>query len=182
MIRFFLFIMLSSLMTQSTNKLKIDFGADKTGQSWRVINDGVMGGLSQANAEFQTNSVLFQGKISLDNNGGFSSYRSPFAKMDFAEFESVSIRFKSKGPTFGFSMETSSYFYQPNYKAILQSESTDWQTLTFKLTDFKQYQLGRPTGERLVESDKAKIIRIGFINHDKVAESFELEIDYIIFE
>lgn len=182
MIRLLLFMLLSGLMTQSENKMKIDFGSDKAGQSWRIINDGVMGGLSQAQTECLENSVLFSGKISLDNNGGFSSYRSPYGRMNFAEYETVSIRFKSKGPTFGFTMETSSYFYQPNYKAVLKAESTDWQILKIKLIDFKQYQLGRPTGERLVESDKAKIIRIGFINHDKVAAPFELEIDYIMFE
>ncbi|MEL7533357.1 MAG: CIA30 family protein [Bacteroidota bacterium] len=162
--------------------MKIDFGKDKSGQSWRVINDGVMGGLSQAQARLTGNSVLYRGEISLDNNGGFSSFRSPYARFDFSDFETVTIRFKSQGPTFGFTLETSSYFYQPYYKAVLQSESKDWQTLTVKLTDFKQYQLGRPSGERLAAAYLSKIIRIGFINHDKVAKPFELEIDYILFE
>ncbi|MEM6343814.1 MAG: CIA30 family protein [Bacteroidota bacterium] len=169
-------------MTDTTNSLKIDFGTDKSGQTWRVINDGVMGGLSQAQARLTDNSVLYRGEISLDNNGGFSSLRSPYERFNFSDFETVTIRFKSKGPTFGFTLETSSYFYQPYYKTVLKSEGDDWQTITVKLTDFKQYQLGRPSGERLAASYLSKIIRIGFINHDKVAKPFELEIDYILFE
>ncbi|MEL6650441.1 MAG: CIA30 family protein [Bacteroidota bacterium] len=162
--------------------MKIDFGNKKDGLQWRVINDGVMGGLSQAKIAFERNSVSYRGKISLDNNGGFSSFRSPYARYDLSEYETVEIRFKSEGPTFGFTLETNSYFYLPYYKVVLQSESDDWQTRRFALRDFKAYQLGRPTGESLAEEDRAKVIRLGFINHDKIADAFAVEIDYILFE
>ena len=58
-----------SLITQNT--IKIDFGKEKGGKYWRVVNDGVMGGLSKGTKKLTANSMLFKGKVSLDNNGGF---------------------------------------------------------------------------------------------------------------
>ena len=59
------------LMISSTQK--IDFGNGKDGQSWQVVNDGVMGGRSQGSKMLTENSMVFWGEVSLENNGGFSS-------------------------------------------------------------------------------------------------------------
>ncbi|MEL7339060.1 MAG: CIA30 family protein [Bacteroidota bacterium] len=178
----FLLILLTLCSLSWNKQMKIDFGTQKDGQQWRVINDGVMGGLSQAQIAFDRDVVRYEGKISLDNNGGFSSFRSPYGRYDLSDYETVEIRFRSQGPTFGFTLETNSYFYLPYYKVILKAKGDQWQTKRFRLRDFKAYQLGRPTGESLADSDKAKVIRLGFINHDKVADAFAVEIDYILFE
>jgi hypothetical protein len=54
----------------------IDFTDKKAGHQMNVVNDGVMGGLSQGTIEMtQNDSLLFKGNISLQNNGGFSSFR-----------------------------------------------------------------------------------------------------------
>ena len=60
--------------------MTFDFGTKNSAASrdWRVINDGVMGGLSQGRALLTEESILFEGEISLENNGGFSSLKSPF--------------------------------------------------------------------------------------------------------
>ena len=54
------------------NTIKIDFGKEKGGKYWRVVNDGVIGCLSKGTKKLTANSMLFKGKVSLDNNGGFS--------------------------------------------------------------------------------------------------------------
>jgi hypothetical protein len=73
----------------------IDFGTAKDGADWRVIVDGVMGGLSTGKATFTKNSVVFTGSISLENNGGFSSYRMPFGEYDLSAYKKVEIRYRS---------------------------------------------------------------------------------------
>ena len=41
---------------------------------WRVINDDVMGGLSQSRIELSpASTALFSGQLALENNGGFAS-------------------------------------------------------------------------------------------------------------
>lgn len=45
--------------------------------SWTTINDPVMGGLSTSKVSFGNGGLVFSGSISLENNGGFASARSP---------------------------------------------------------------------------------------------------------
>lgn len=42
---------------------------------WRSVNDGVMGGLSAGGMEQSDEGLKFVGRLSLENNGGFSSAR-----------------------------------------------------------------------------------------------------------
>ena len=46
---------------------------DPSTLSWRVINDGVMGGLSRSRFECERGELRFSGNLSLENNGGFAS-------------------------------------------------------------------------------------------------------------
>ena len=44
---------------------------------WRIVNDGLMGGLSQGEIIMtEHHTAVFQGNLSLSNNGGFSSART----------------------------------------------------------------------------------------------------------
>lgn len=45
---------------------------------WSVVNDTVMGGVSTGQLAWQDGTMVFTGELSLDNNGGFASVRSPF--------------------------------------------------------------------------------------------------------
>lgn len=51
-----------------------DAGAVAT---WTTVNDPVMGGLSTSQVTFGNGGLVFAGSISLENNGGFASARSP---------------------------------------------------------------------------------------------------------
>ena len=42
---------------------------------WRSVNDGVMGGFSAGGMEQSDEGLKFVGRLSLENNGGFSSAR-----------------------------------------------------------------------------------------------------------
>lgn len=45
--------------------------------TWTTVNDPVMGGKSTSMITFGDGGLVFSGTISLDNNGGFASARSP---------------------------------------------------------------------------------------------------------
>jgi len=45
--------------------------------AWTTVNDPVMGGLSTSRITFGDGGLVFSGNISLENNGGFASARSP---------------------------------------------------------------------------------------------------------
>jgi hypothetical protein len=54
-----------------------DFGADGSADGWGVVNDTVMGGVSSGQLALTDGVLVFTGDLSLENNGGFASMRSP---------------------------------------------------------------------------------------------------------
>ena len=53
-----------------------DFKKDRYSGDWRIINDGVMGGLSSGKLGIDDNgNGVFYGFVSLENYGGFTSIR-----------------------------------------------------------------------------------------------------------
>ena len=59
---------------------------------WKVVNDGVMGGVSQGGMSDMGNVMLFEGYLSLENNGGFSSVQvKPDPILDLGEYD-VSLK------------------------------------------------------------------------------------------
>lgn len=157
-----------------------DFGSDKDGKNWVVINDGVMGGLSRGVATLNENSVLFQGTISFANNGGFASLRSNRIRLDVSETEYIEIKYRLTGLSFSLMLEQSNRFWLPYYSYPLEKTGEEWVTKRIPIEDFYETRLSDYTGRTLNKNRANDIIRIGFISREKKAEAFELEIDYIV--
>ena len=64
---------------------------------WTTVNDPVMGGLSTSAVSFRDGGLVFSGSISLENNGGFTSARSPQDPSVISQV-SVYILDKQQGP------------------------------------------------------------------------------------
>jgi hypothetical protein len=70
----------------------------------------------------------------------------------------------------------------PNYKGdFFNQKPNEWETSTILFKDFKEYQIGEPTGEKLELERLKNIVRIGVITTEKKEGPFSLEIDYIEF-
>jgi len=54
-----------------------DFPDADSVAGWSIQNDTVMGGVSNSRTEWVDDQLIFAGDLSLDNNGGFCSMRSP---------------------------------------------------------------------------------------------------------
>lgn len=54
-----------------------DFRDADSVAGWSIQNDTVMGGVSNSRTEWVDGQLIFAGDLSLDNNGGFCSMRSP---------------------------------------------------------------------------------------------------------
>lgn len=160
----------------------IDFGKQTGGQYWSVTNDRVMGGLSKGNAWLSDSSVVFKGEVSLDNNGGFSSLRSPYNPFDLSRFSSAEIRLRASGLPFSITFAKSRRFYVPNFKHMLELKGEQWEIITFELTQLKEFRVGNATGNTIEPSDLKSLIGVGFINEGKKEGAFVLEVDYIKFK
>ena len=175
-------LLLSLFLTADKPVLNMDFGKKSAGQDWVIINDDVMGGRSNATLQLSKNSMLFKGNLSLENNGGFASVRSNRSTYNLAKAKTVTIRYRSSGRKFALMLENARMYFMPYYKHAFQSDSKEWQTETFQLSEFQGYRLGRPTGRNLDKDIQENILRIGVILNDKQEGPFELEIDYINFQ
>tara|TARA_B110000003_G_scaffold274490_1_gene314589 strand:+ start:11120 stop:11665 length:546 start_codon:yes stop_codon:yes gene_type:complete len=177
----FIILLFPFLMLQK-DTFHIDFGEEKKGHYWKVINDGVMGGISKGSKELTKNSMLYKGKVSLDNNGGFSSLRRSFSDKDISMFNEIEIRYRSVGISLAFTIAVSQRWYIPNYKISLDGTSSEWTTTTIKLSDLRKHYIGKPMNEMLKKETLKEIVRIGFITDEKKYGNFEFEIDFIKFK
>jgi hypothetical protein len=161
---------------------KIDFGSEKVDGGWYVVNDGVMGGLSQSRIAFTKDAMIFQGNLSLENNGGFASIRTPWGNYDLSQFNKIVMRIKGDGRNYGFVLSNATRFYLPNYKHDIASKEDKWTTIELPLREFHEEIVGRKTGKMVQEKNLEDVIRMGIILSDKIPGPFKLEIDYIEFQ
>ena len=168
------------MLSSAIDPFEFDFGKDKSGEDWWVINDGVMGGLSKGRAEMKDNSLFFSGTISLENNGGFTSFRAPYKRMNLSGYTTMEVKYKSTGRTCAISLDQSTRFWLPNHKLNLPL-SDKWNTISIPLTELNEFRMGRKTGRTMSLEKAASIIRIGIITDSKDPGEFTFEIDYIKF-
>ena len=168
--------------TEMKKPLVFDFGENKDFGRWSIINDGVMGGLSQSKAILEGDAVLFVGNVSLKNNGGFVSLRSAMGNYDLSGFTHFEIRFKSDtNRKFELLIEQETPFYLPKFRTKFASKTKDWETITIPLKDLEVSRMGNTLLQGVDPKDLTGVQRIGFILADKQEGSFQLWIDYVKF-
>ena len=94
---------LSKSMDQQESVL-FTFSTIEEIEYWRVVNDGVMGGLSKSQiVNSDNNTAIFKGVISLENNGGFASTRTAPLEFELGGHIGILLRVKGDGKrsTFG---------------------------------------------------------------------------------
>ncbi|WP_238949258.1 CIA30 family protein [Mycobacterium sp. IDR2000157661] len=64
-------------MSEGRDVALVDLGDANEVAGWTTVNDPVMGGRSTSTITFGAGGLVFSGDISLENNGGFASARSP---------------------------------------------------------------------------------------------------------
>ncbi|GAA4959266.1 CIA30 family protein [Algibacter aquimarinus] len=147
--------------------------------SWRIVDDVVMGGRS--NGDFlisDDGNGVFHGKVSLENNGGFSMVQYPFETVNISEFTKVKIKLKGDGKTYQFRVKSSNSDY---YSYISSFETNgEWQTIKIPFNTMYPAFRGRKLNIGNYEGKQMEMI--AFLIGNKKAETFKLEIDYIILE
>lgn len=175
-------ILLTALIGMTVLQPKIDFGKNKINSGWFTILDGVMGGRSSGEVSFSKESLIFSGDLSLENNGGFSSMRSPKEVRDLSGYSELVLRVKGDGRTYGFMLEPSTRSRTPYYKHQFDTEKDVWTEVRIPIADFSPFFYGRQLSTGMDAETQKHIERLGVILADKNPGSFKLEIDYIEFE
>jgi len=170
-------IMNNSLLLNEDNIL-LNSSFMKTENKWRIVNDGVMGGLSSSKAIVKDDKIIFSGNVSLENNGGFASLRSPVKDYDFSKFTGLEIRLKTDGKRYSISMKETSYFNGYFYTTTFETKKGEWMVVQLTFDQFKLYYFGQETkSNKKLPLNNIKEISLSI--GDKQEGNFITEIDYI---
>lgn len=145
-------------------------------RSWVIVDDVVMGGRSSGSFGLNEDGHgVFEGRVSLENNGGFSSVRHTFPKRSTDGYSKVSIRLKGDGKNYQFRVKANARDYYSYITTF--STSGEWQTVEIQLEDMYPSFRGRKLD--MDNFSKAGIEEIAFLIANKKAESFKLVIEKI---
>ena len=170
--------MTSSESTPSNSSARKVFTFEDRSQlaNWRIVLDGVMGGLSTGNLSLQGDSMLFTGETSLRNNGGFSSIRCGVPDGTFAESDAIKLRVRGDGRTWIVGTRKSAQMGGDSYWTRFDTEDGVWLDVIVPIAGMERHFFGqRAPGS--ITPDEVKALE--FYMYDKKAGPFSLEVDTI---
>lgn len=160
-------------------KMIIDFSSPDEHNMWEVINDGVMGGVSESRVIITENkTALFQGVVSLENYGGFASMRSYTRKFKLAGFKGLMAQVKGDGKSYQLRLRVDDAYDGIAYQAHFLTEQAKWIIVRLSFDSFTPVFRGRIIKDA-PELDVSRIGRIGFMIAGKQAGPFRLEIGWV---
>ncbi len=157
----------------------LDFSSPRAVEDWRVVNDGVMGGISTSRIrETLGGTAVFEGHLSLENNGGFASVRTGLNDLDLSEYEGIAIRARGDGRTYQVRLRTNRRFDGVTYRALLVTRPDQWTIVRVPFSDFEPTYRGRIL--RGVEPlDTARLQQLALMVADKKDGPFRIEIEWV---
>lgn len=162
-----------------TDKSLFSFNPQKEQDSWYVVSDDVMGGISEGFFEIKNSGVAtFYGVLHKENNGGFSSARTFPREFDLRNFDGLKLRVKGDGKTYKVRIKDKSEMESISYEMSFKPPPHRWVELEFPFKDFIPVYRGFvvPNVEPL---EPAKIKSIGLLISDKQYGEFKIDIAFI---
>lgn len=130
---------------------------------WRLITDGVMGGMSAGQMERARvdgrNCLQLQGAVSTRNNGGFIQMALDLDEATRAALPAaagLALTVQGNGEAYNLHLRTSDLWLPwQAYRVTFRAEP-GWQTLRLPFDRFTPYRTGKPLR-------KARLVRIGVV-------------------
>ena len=164
---------------KDTEHMILDFSRAEDRTSWRIVNDGVMGGISQSEIFFgEQNELIFRGTVSLENNGGFASSRRGATSYNLGGYSGMLLQVRGDGKEYQLRVRTDNKFDGISYRYRFKTQTGKTQTVKAHFSDFEPVFRGRIIADAAPLSAE-KIQQIGFLIADKQAGQFSIEIDWI---
>ena len=157
--------------------LLLDFSRSEVIQTFRVINDDVMGGISTSRIHATNDALVFEGVVSLEQNGGFASLRGPISFP--AESAALLLKVRGDGQRYKLTLKLDDSPGTGQYQADFLA-SREWQTLRFMPADFRFSFRGRPVAAPMVRF--AEVRYVGLLIADRQPGAFKLEVSKVMAE
>lgn len=157
----------SFILTNFSNKTVLD--------DWKVVNDGVMGGKSHGHFSTDTANAIFEGNVSLENNGGFSLVRHQMKTLDVSKFTTFVIKLKGDESRYQFRIKHKT---EDDYAYVFYFKTSgNWETISISIAEMYPTFRGRKLNMPNFGNDT--IEEIAFLIGNKTEQQFKLLIDGI---
>lgn len=169
-----------NLMPTNLNMKNIySFSTQTNLEEWRIVNDGVMGGISKSSLLItDSGHGQFSGHVSLANNGGFASIQlSTNVKLE-EENKIIVLRVKGDGKRYEFRLKGN--FSQTESYVHPFITSGKWEVIKLAISDFQPQFRGLKLNSP--NFDFKSIEQISFLIANKEEEDFKILIDSILYE
>ena len=174
--KYVLLLVIFSFPTKSNMKTIYTFSTQTNIKEWRIVNDGVMGGVSKSSLVLtDAGHGQFSGHVSLANNGGFASVQLNKMIQLAEEDKFIVLRVKGDGKRYEFRLageplQSESYVHQ-------FTTSGEWQNIKLAISEFYPQFRGRKLN--LPNFNFKNIEQMSFLIANKQEEDFNLLIDWI---
>ena len=150
-----------------------DFTKEANLKNWFVVNDTVMGGASAGKmGTDEEGNGLFEGHVSLDNNGGFTSIRYEPGKTKLQAYNKFVILLKGDGKTYQFRVKANS----SDYYSYVYSFTTSGNRQTIEIPFSAMAPSFRGRNLDMANFPADHLEEIGFFIGNKKEEDFKLAI------
>jgi hypothetical protein len=152
------------------------FSNQKNIKEWRIVNDGVMGGISKSSVELTSDGHgRFSGHVSLANNGGFASIQLNKTIQIAREKKFIVLRVKGDGKRYEFRLKSE---IRQNESYVHQfTTSGEWENIKLVISEFYPQFRGRKLN--IPNFNFENIEQLSFLIANGQDEDFELLIDWI---
>lgn len=154
--------------------------SENASMSWEIVNDGVMGGLSDGKLEFTgENTLKLFGELSLKNNGGFTTARSGTVDLNLSNDLGLLLRVRGDGRKYEARLESDSDWrgMPVSFSGEFVAEKGDWQQVKIPFSSFKGSFRGRDLPD--MKLNPADVRRVWILLGDKKEGPFSMEVDWI---
>jgi NADH dehydrogenase [ubiquinone] 1 alpha subcomplex assembly factor 1 len=174
--KYLLILLTLSVFTKTNMKEIYTFTTQTKVNEWRIVNDGVMGGISKSSLVLtDAGHGQFSGHVSLANNGGFASIQLNKTIKLAEEKKFIVLRVRGDGKAYEFRLKGE----------ISQSESYvhkftttgKWENIKLPISEFYPQFRGRKLN--IPNFNYKSIKQVSFLIANKQEEDFELLIDWI---
>lgn len=157
-----------------------DFTEAAEHRRWQVVNDGVMGGLSEGQLHPRDDRLIFAGTINT-NGGGFSSIRRRVGDGLLEGATRLRVTMQGDGRSYQVSLRSDATWRGRSvaYRAMLrpQGQGDGWSVATIPLKRLQPYVFGQRV--RAPSFDPSRAQSIGIILADGQDGPFEMAIGKI---
>lgn len=169
------FLFMSQILTPHTI---FNFNSATDINSWRIVNDDVMGGKSRSKILLKKNKGVFEGEVSLENNGGFAMTQFNCKVINVQDYQKIVLDLKGDGKVYQFRIKENqynTYSYVQSFKTTGKEEIIELYLKDF-VPQFRGVKLKIPNFE------KNTVGQVALLIGNKKNEIFKIQLNKIIFK